>query len=180
MDYLFIKIMEIKKVELNEIEKVMEIINDAKAFLKPQSQQWQQGYPNIESMKNDILNHNLFGVYINNELTCVAALIIGIEKTYVNMIEGKWIIDVSTLDLVIHRIAVSNKYRGIGCGKAMMKFAYEHAKNNGCKSIKVDTHRVNKPMQNLLINHGYSYQGVIDLNRNEEDQLRLAYELVID
>ena len=33
-----------------------------------QSKQWQQGYPNVESMKKDILNHNLFGVYLNNEL----------------------------------------------------------------------------------------------------------------
>ena len=34
----------------------------------------------------------------------------------------------------------------------MMNFAYEYAKENGCKSIKVDTHRVNSPMKNLLKN----------------------------
>ena len=170
--------MEIRRVKIEELKKVMEVINDAKAFLKLQSQQWQQGYPNEESMSKDILNHNLFGVYVNGELTCVAALIIGIEKTYVNMVEGKWNIEVSNLDLVIHRIAVLEKYRGYGCAKRMMEFAYKYAKDNNCKSIKVDTHRVNKPMQNLLLRNGYTYQGVIDLNRNEEDQLRLAYELV--
>ena len=171
--------MEIKRVELKELDKVMEVINDAKAFLKLQSQQWQQGYPNENSMTKDILNHDLFGVYINGELTCVAALIIGIEKTYVNMVEGKWKIGVSASDLVIHRIAVSNKYRGKGCAKKLMEFAYSYAKENDCNSIKVDTHRVNIPMQQLLLSNGYAYQGIIDLNRNEEDQLRLAYELVI-
>ena len=52
--------MEVKKIEIEEIEKVMEIINDAIAFLRPQSKQWQQGYPNVESMTKDILNHNLW------------------------------------------------------------------------------------------------------------------------
>ena len=171
--------MEIKRVKLEELEKVMEVINDAKVFLKLQSQQWQQGYPNEYSMTKDILNQDLFGVYIDGELTCVAALIIGIEKTYVNMIEGKWNIEVSPSDLVIHRIAVSNKYRGRGCAKKLMEFAYSYAKENNCDSIKVDTHRVNIPMQQLLLSNGYVYQGIIDLNRNEEDQLRLAYELVV-
>lgn len=171
--------MEIRRVEINELEKVMEVINDAKAFLKLQSKQWQQGYPNHDSMSNDIYNHNLFGVYDNNELVCVAALIVGIETTYVNMIEGSWEIDVSPKDLVIHRIAISNKYRGKGYAKAMMKFAESYARLNNCESIKVDTHRVNIPMQNLMLSCGYKKRGIIDLNRNEEDQLRDAYELVI-
>ena len=171
--------MEVSKIEIKDIEKVMEIINDAIAFLKPQSKQWQQGYPNVESMTKDILNHNLFGVYLDGELTCVAALIIGKDKTYINMVEGKWKIEASDNDLVIHRIAVSNKFRGKGCAKVLMEFAKNYAKENNCTSIKVDTHRANIPMQNLLLSSGYSYQGIIDLNRNEEDQLRLAYELVI-
>ena len=54
--------MEVKLVKLEELDKVMEIINDAKSFLKEQSQQWQQGYPNEVSMKRDIDNHWLFGV----------------------------------------------------------------------------------------------------------------------
>ena len=61
--------MEVREINIEEIDKVMEIINDAIAFLKPQSKQWQQGYPNINSMTKDILNHNLFGVYLNDELT---------------------------------------------------------------------------------------------------------------
>ena len=171
--------MEVRKIKLEEIKQVMEAINDAKAFLKPQSQQWQQGYPNVETMTKDILNNNLFGVFINGELACVAALIIGIEKTYVNMIEGEWEIPVSSKDLVIQRIAVREKFRGRGCAKSLMEFAEKYAKTNSCPSIKVDTHRANIPMQRLVLSHGYIYQGIIDLNRNEEDQLRLAYEKII-
>ena len=171
--------MEVRRVELNEIDQVMESINDAKKFLKVQSQQWQQGYPNVETMKKDILNRNLFAVYINNEIACVAALIIGIEKTYVNMIEGRWEVPVSNNDLVIHRIAVKDKFRGTGCAKEMMKFAEDYAIKKSCRSIKIDTHRANIPMQNLVLSHGYFYRGIIDLNRNEEDQLRLAYEKTI-
>ena len=169
--------MEVKRVKIEEIEKVMEIINDAKAFLKPQSMQWQQGYPNIESMSKDILNRCLFGVYYDGELTCVASLIIGVDRTYVNMVEGKWINETSPRDLVVHRIAVSNKYRGKGCAKKIMEFAKQYALENSCISIKVDTHRANVPMQQLLLSCSYTYQGIIDLARDEEDQLRLAYEL---
>ena len=60
-----------------------------------------------------------------------------------------------------------------------MEFAEKYAKTNSCPSIKVDTHRANIPMQRLVLSHGYIYQGIIDLNRNEEDQLRLAYEKII-
>ena len=44
MTTFFKKVMEIREVKIEELEKVMEVINDAKAFLKLQSKQWQQGY----------------------------------------------------------------------------------------------------------------------------------------
>ena len=51
----------IKLVSINEIDQVMKIINDAKSLLKRNSLQWQQGYPNLETMTNDINNHHLYG-----------------------------------------------------------------------------------------------------------------------
>ena len=47
---------EIKLVHIDELDSVMEIINDAKELLKKYSLQWQQGYPNTLTLKNDILN----------------------------------------------------------------------------------------------------------------------------
>lgn len=171
--------MCIKVVKKEEIDEVMNIINDAKKYLSKTSLQWQQGYPFKETMLKDIENNNLFGYYIKDELVSIISLVKGIEKTYVNMIEGKWLIDVSDKDLVIHRIAVKEEYRHQGYAKNLMKYSIIYAKENNLVSIKSDTHKINYEMQNLLLKNGFVYTGIIDLNRGEEDELRLAYELIV-
>ena len=53
--------IEIKKASFENIENIIEIINDAKSFLKSQGlDQWQQGYPNESSIRNDIINNNSY------------------------------------------------------------------------------------------------------------------------
>ena len=75
----------IKLVSINEIDQVMKIINDAKSLLKRNSLQWQQGYPNLETMTNDINNHHLYGYYKENKLIGIIALIINQDENYLEI-----------------------------------------------------------------------------------------------
>ena len=170
--------MIIKEVQLNEIERVMDIINDAKELLKKDSLQWQQSYPNINTMKGDIQSHQLFGAYIDDLLVGIVALVVGEDISYKKIYDGSWIIPARSSDLVIHRIAVKKEYHHYGVGKQLMTFADKYASSHGCKSIKADTHCKNKIMQYLLENNGYSKQGIIYLERDEVDNERIAYEKV--
>jgi len=172
----------IKEVKLDEIDSVMEIISDAKELLKKDSLQWQQGYPNIETMKNDIINHSLFGYYKedeNNYLVGIIALVYGYNPDYVN-IEGNWNYKTGDNDFTIHRIAVRKDYHKKKIGDSLIKFSIEEALKYNIKSIKIDTHIKNIPMQKLAFNNGFIYKGIITLVRDELDNKRLAYELTFD
>lgn len=172
--------MEIRRVHLDEINEVMEIIQDAKTLLSKDSLQWQQGYPNINTMKEDIQNGDLFGAYLDSLLVGVVALVKGLNINYTEIYDGAWIMPTSSSDLVIHRIAVRSNYHHLGIGKAFMDFAESYAKECKLTSIKVDTHEKNKIMQALCINNGYKYCGIIYLKRDEVDNSRLAYEKIIN
>lgn len=171
--------MIIKRVNIDEIDRVMEIINDAKKLLSKDSLQWQQGYPNASSMTEDILNGDLFGAYIDELLVGVVALVKGVNINYTEIYNGSWITPSSEKDLVIHRIAIKEEYHHLKIGKALMDYAECYAKENNLTSIKVDTHEKNKIMQSLCINNGYKYCGIIYLKRDEVDNSRIAYEKTI-
>ena len=168
----------IRLVTENEIDEVMAIINDAKELLKKDSLQWQQGYPFKETMINDIKRKELYGYYLDDYLVGIVALVVGLDKNYTE-IEGKWDIVASEKDLAIHRIAVRKGYYHKKIGDTFIKLSIDLAKKLSIKSIKADTHIKNIPMQMLLTNNGFLYKGIIYLKRDEVDNGRLAYELVV-
>ena len=167
--------MDIRKIRLDEIEEVMEIIKDAKELLRQTSSQWQDGYPNRGIMIEDINNERLYGEYIDSMLVGIAALVKGINIDY-DYIEGKWLLDHSSNDLVIHRLAVRNNYHHLKIADSLFDFAYKYAQDNNIKSIKIDTHEKNKPMQVVCLRNGYKECGIIYVKREKKDPKRIAYE----
>ena len=171
--------IEIKLVNIKEIDLVMKIINDAKELLGKDSLQWQQGYPNITTMTNDINNSFLYGYYIDSYLVGIVSLVPGIDINYLEIENGSWIKYPSLNDLNIHRIAIRKEYHKRKIGEALLKFSIKFAKENNYTSIKLDTHIKNIAMQKISLNTGFKYRGIIYLKRDEVDNSRLAYELVI-
>ena len=169
----------IKLVTKNEIDEVMAIISDAKELLSKDSLQWQQGYPNETVMMDDILNNELFGYYLDDFLVGIVALVKGLNKNYTEIYDGSWINPASDNDLTIHRIAVRKGYHHKKIGDKFIKLSLDYAKEYNLKSIKADTHIKNIPMQKLLLNNGFEYRGIIYLKRDEVDNSRLAYEIVL-
>ena len=57
------------KIKIDDLPRVMEITDSAKNLLKQNgSLQWQQGYPNEETLTNDINNERLYGLYEDYKL----------------------------------------------------------------------------------------------------------------
>lgn len=159
----------------NDISKIMLIIADAKEFLKQSgSTQWQSGYPDEESIKNDIKNNNGYVFMAGNQIAGYAAVIEGIEPTY-NKIDGKWENDVDKY-ATIHRLCFSSNYQGQGLAKIFLSDIVTLKYANGIKNFRVDTHRLNIPMQTLAEHNGFTYRGIIKCDE-EVDPDRLAYEL---
>ena len=82
--------MIIRLLTSNDIVAVMEIIDDAKKLLGKHSLQWQQGYPNKDTMMNDIKSSSCYGLFNeDNYLIAIVSLVKGIDPNYLE-IEGEW------------------------------------------------------------------------------------------
>lgn len=170
----------IRLAETKDLEGILKIKEEAVAALKKDGvNQWQDGYPNYQAFLNDINKKTLY-VYEDGMILGVCNLSFEIDPSYDVIHDGEWLTDNSKY-LVIHRIAVGANSVGKGIAASMFNFARDYARKNNAKSIKIDTHINNFRMRNLLIKLGFIECGKIFLlNYYNNDNMRLAYELIID
>ena len=171
--------MNIRLATQNDIPKIMEIIDDAKALLKSMHiDQWQNGYPNEEQIQNDINNDESY-VVVNNadEIMATTMFTTRKEPTYKEVIDGTWKIDENLPYGVIHRLAMSKQFRGQGVAKFVFEYFHNYLKENQVTSLKIDTHEENQTMQSLIKKMGYDYCGIIYTSYGDK---RLAFEKVIE
>ncbi|WP_338587506.1 GNAT family N-acetyltransferase [Clostridium baratii] len=166
--------MKLRKSVNEDINNIMQIIDEAKEALKEQGiDQWQNGYPNADVIRNDILNNDSYVFIKNNEIVATSAVSFDGEKTYDKIYDGNWISNDEFA--VIHRIAISNKYKGRGIASEIIKMIEAICLDKDVHSIKVDTHEFNIPMQKLLKKNDFKYCGVIYL---EDKSKRVAFEKI--
>lgn len=167
--------MELRKSRKDDLKYIIEIINEAKEFLKESKiDQWQQGYPNEEVILKDIENQHSYVLEDNNKIIGTVALSFDREETYDLIYNGKWISNGEYA--VIHRIASSRKYNIKGIGTEIIKNIEKICIDEGIRNIKIDTHEKNLVMQKLLEKNNFKYCGVIYL---EDKAKRIAFEKVI-
>ncbi|AUC84027.1 GNAT family N-acetyltransferase [Polaribacter sp. ALD11] len=169
--------MKIRLSKIEDISKIMEIIEEAKQFLASQEiDQWQNGYPNTEQVENDVLKGESY-VVVNdeNQIMATSMFTSNPEPTY-KVIEGNWIVDETEVYGVIHRMAIKKEFRKFGLATFMFHEFHLQLLEKKIKSLKIDTHEENTGMQSLLKKLGYKYCGIIYTNYNAK---RLAFEKVI-
>lgn len=159
----------------SDVSEIMTIIRSAQAHFKAQGiNQWQNGYPNENSILIDIQNGHSYVLKEGEVIVGTLALIFGIERTYEKIFEGQWHNDDPYA--VIHRVAVSPFYKGKGLAYELMKQAEHLCLEQGVKTIRVDTHEMNEPMKGLLKKLEYDYCGIIYLL---DGQKRIAYNKIL-
>src|SRR5690606_1385395 len=137
------------------------------------STQWQNGYPNLQTVQADIEKGYGHVLTWNDKIIAYAGLIFNYEPTY-EVIDGAWL----TLGdfLVVHRIAVSDEVAGKGIATKFFDYFEKYAIENQVYSIKVDTNFDNFPMLKILNKLGYTYCGEIQVS----DGARKAFEKVLN
>lgn len=160
----------IRPAIISEIPAIMEVLSDGREKMRAEGNvnQWTEGYPSLEIIREDIEKGWGFVVCKDDEIEGYFAFIQGIEPTYAVIYDGEWISDEPYA--VIHRMA--SRHGAHGVFTAALAFALEN-----CKNIRIDTHRDNKIMQHNILKHGFRYCGIIYLESGDE---RLAYQLVND
>lgn len=166
--------MEFRKTIKSDVNNVMKIIKQAQDYFKSQGvDQWQNGYPNEETIENDIKNDESYVLEKDGEIVATTMLTFNGEPTYAS-IQGKWLSNDKYA--TIHRVAVDNTHKGKGLSSQIIKYVEKNCLDKGIHSIKVDTHEDNTSMQRLLEKNDFKYCGVIYL---EDDSKRIAFEKLL-
>ena len=171
--------LTLRKAEEGDIPRILKITEDARASLrKYRVDQWQGEYPTREIFENDIRIGECYVICHGDE---VAAFFVHSEReepTYADITDGKWTADMPYC--VLHRAAVAAEYRGTGLSAQLIKFVEQLTRDCGRRAVRVDTHKKNKPMQNLLREAGFRYRGNILINSEPgHDPHRQAFEKIL-
>lgn len=157
---------EIRQADRNQIEEIMAIYERARNFMAEHGNptQWVGGYPSKDMILGDIEAGYLYVCMAGERIGAVFYYREGEDADYGRIWDGAWL-DEEPYG-VVHRIASA----GIGKGAAFfcLSWALEQ-----CGNVRIDTHRDNVVMQNLLNKSGFTYCGIIHVRGTEE---RMAYQ----
>jgi GNAT superfamily N-acetyltransferase len=159
---------------LTDLPAIWDILQQAIARRKADgSEQWQDGYPNLEVVQNDIEKEVGFVLTLENEIAGYFVVLINDEPEYAK-IEGKWLTNDDFV--VFHRIAISDVYLGKGLAKSIFQFIEDYARKNDIFSVKADTNFDNLAMLSLFDKTGCVYCGEVYFRGSA----RRAYEKVLE
>lgn len=149
-----------------DLSKIMEIYANARAYMKENGNpdQWGDSRPSKERVVEDIASGDLYVIMEDEEICGVFAFIIGEDPTYNLIEEGSWPNDARYG--TIHRIASSGKTRGVF--KQCIEFCI-----NKCDNLRIDTHKDNKVMIELIGKAGFKRCGIIYV---DDGSSRIAYQ----
>lgn len=174
----------LRKLENKDLSKVEHMIEKAKKNMREvlKIDQWQSGYPNRETYEKDIEDGIGYAFCDeNDEIIAVAAVILGNEPWY-DKIEGgefpgKWQGKEESY-AAIHRVCVDLETTCRGVGSSFIKEISKFCKSEGKDSLRIDTHRLNKPMRAMLKKCGFSETGIIHIPEENTTE-RITYEMMI-
>lgn len=170
-----INIKMIRKAELKDIEKIVEITGlCASKMIDNGIFQWNDIYPSRDVLEEDIALNQLF-VFEQKE-KILGCIVISEMKDDVYK-KVKWLSD-DKKHYYIHRLAVHPKYQGKGYAQKLMDFAESKAKDKGIYSIRLDTFSQNPRNQKFYEQRGYHRLDEIYFPRQSKFPF-YCYELVI-
>lgn len=162
--------MEIRLAFPNEVDAIMQVIEEAKKCLADAgSTQWQNGYPNTDTIIDDIISGQAYVALEEGELLAYAAVTKSPEKAYEAIYDGNWEGKEAEY-LVFHRIAVASDVQGKGVAQTFLEGLIE---GFDYLDFRSDTHAQNKVMQHIFEKLGFKQVGKVPV-----DGERLAYQKV--
>ncbi|MCI8402999.1 MAG: GNAT family N-acetyltransferase [Lachnospiraceae bacterium] len=167
--------MIFRKTQKSDREQVVSLWQQAREYFKEQRiDQWQDGYPDIETLKEDIRSGESYVLEDSHTGRILATAYISLapEPDYREIFEGSWQWEYPYG--VVHRVAVSPDHKGQGLAGILISHARDMCRERGAGSLRIDTHEDNRSMQRMLEKNGFTRRGVIYLGR--DGARRIAFE----
>lgn len=160
-------VLEIRTTRKEDLGKILELYHEARRFMVAGGNptQWGDDYPPEEMIEQDIVSGKS---YVCEHQECVVGVFyfaIEEEPSYVEIQEGQWLNE--TPYGVVHRIAAPTQVKGVA--SYCINWCYEKSGKN----LRIDTHRNNIPMKQLLQKLEFQMCGIIYV---EDGTDRIAYQ----
>lgn len=157
--------MEVKRVEDYEKDEVLKIYRSCVCQHQEGGfNQWDESYPNLETISNDIENNWLFGAYFDSQLAAVISIT---EDEPVEYLKLQWSQEEDKY-VIIHTLCVHESFLRQGVAKELMLFAESYATKNNIKSIRLDTYSLNKGALSFYNKLGYEQVGFVNFPKKTE------------
>ncbi|MBO5900871.1 MAG: GNAT family N-acetyltransferase [Alistipes sp.] len=164
----------IRKATIGDIESIMGIVRSAQqALCELGIDQWQDGYPRIEDIDEDIRQGVGYIVTNGDYVLGYAAIVLAGEQAY-EQIADLW--RTSDKYVVVHRLCVDGSARRQGIALRLMQHAAHIAREHSISAFRIDTHKGNIRMLDMMQRLGFSHVGKIVYESGERE----AYELNLD
>jgi GNAT superfamily N-acetyltransferase len=154
----------IRKAFFKDKNSITFLFDEVKRSLfKHDIDQWDDLYPNIEDITNDIINETGY-VYCNSEqIIGYICLNTAFSEEY-NTIN--WINRNSNF-LIVHRIAVLPQFQNKGIGRSLIYFSEQFALQNKIKSIRLDAFDKNQISLNFYKKLNYTEVGKVQFRKGQ-------------
>lgn len=159
--------MEIRKAEKDDRNRILELYTMARAFMRENGNpdQWGYSYPPEELVLQGITEGKSYVCVEEETVLAVFFYEQGIEPDYLEIYDGEWLNEEAYS--VVHRIAAPTGRKGVA------SFCIRWCCENSPGNVRIDTHRDNIPMQNMLQKNGFVRCGIIYIKDGSE---RIAYQ----
>lgn len=164
------KKFELFPAQIEDLHVCMAILNAGRAFQRAQGfTQWRDGYPAEGDVARDMQAGGAYLLTVDHSPAAYVFIGLDGDPAY-PAITGAWHYDEPYG--VLHRVAISEEFRGMGLSDVLFSLAGELVKQRGFGCLRIDTHEDNKRMQHVLTKNGFSYCGIVRQN----GEPRLAYD----
>lgn len=158
--------MDIRLATTDDVPRMQEIFAIARSFMAATGNphQWAANYPGDAQLEADIESGDSYVCVVDGKIVGTFVLRGGNDPTYDVIYDGAW--PHSRPYATIHRIASSGEVHGIfrtAIGYALDRYS----------TLRIDTHRDNRVMQQAVLQAGFRYCGIIHCWNGAE---RLAYQ----
>ena len=113
--------------------------------------QWDEVYPDKDTLQNDVKKKNLYIGKVHNEIACIYVLNDDCDEQYEN---GNWKYPYAVYN-VIHRMCVNPKFQNQGIGKLTLKYIEKKLKSKGVETIRLDAFSQNPFALKMYNKQGY-------------------------
>ena len=153
-----------------ELPLCLEILSSGREFQRQQGfVQWADGYPDSATVEKDLAAGDGWLLCVDGQPAGYFYLGFEGDPSY-PLIRGAWHFEGAYG--VVHRIAISDAFRGLGLTEEAFRLIGELAISRGVEILRIDTLQANERMRHVLQKNGFAYCGTVIQNGGD----RMAFD----